>query len=78
LSRPATSRHLLTYSEAGIAALLVASRPLTPPLRAATFETLTGLLSATAVRVGEAMRLDRDDIDWDEGVLIVRSSKMVL
>ena len=63
------------YSEADIAALLAASRRLTPPLRAATFETLLGLLSVTGVRVGEAMRLDRDDIDWDEGVLIVRSSK---
>ena len=25
--------------------------------------------------IGEAMRLDRDDIDWDDKVLVVRSSK---
>lgn len=63
------------YSEADIAALLAAARRLKPPLWAATFETLVGLLSVTGARVGEAMRLDRDDVDWDEGVLIVRSSK---
>jgi integrase/recombinase XerD len=27
------------------------------------------------LRVGEAIRLDRHDIDWDEGVLLVRRSK---
>ena len=27
------------------------------------------------MRIGEAMRLDRDDIDWDDKVLVVRSSK---
>ena len=63
------------YSDADIAALLAAARGLEPPLRAATFETLLGLLAVTGLRVGEAMRLDRDDIDWAEGVLIVRSSK---
>ena len=63
------------YSDADIAALLAAARRLTPPLRAATFETLLGLLAVTGLRIGEAMRLDRDDIDWDENVLLVRSSK---
>ena len=63
------------YSDADIAALLAAARRLTPPLQAATFETLLGLLAVTGLRIGEAMRLDRDDIDWDEKVLVVRSSK---
>lgn len=63
------------YSEANIAALLAAARRLTPPLQAATFETLLGLLAVSGLRIGEAMRLDRDDVDWDEGVLLVRSSK---
>jgi integrase len=44
-------------------------------LQAATFETLLGLLAVTGLRIGEAMRLDRDDIDWDDNVLVVRSSK---
>ena len=54
------------YSDADIAGLLAAARRLRPPLQAATFETLLGLLAVTGLRIGEAMRLDRDDIDWDE------------
>ena len=63
------------YSDADIAALMTAARRLAPPLRAATFETLIGLLAVTGMRIGEVMRLDRDDLDWGEGVLIVRGSK---
>jgi integrase/recombinase XerD len=64
------------YSEADIAALIDQARRAIPqPLRAATYETLIGLLAATGLRVGEAIRLDRDDIDWTEGVLLVRRSK---
>lgn len=63
------------YSDADIAALLASARKLTPLLRAATFETLLGLLAVSGLRIGEAMRLDRDDINWAEGLLIVRSSK---
>lgn len=63
------------YSNTDVAALLRAARGLSPPLWAATFETLLGLLACTGMRIGEAMRLDRDDIDWDHGLLIVRSSK---
>ena len=64
------------YSEADIVALMSeAARSLPQPLRAATYETLIGLLAATGLRVGEALRLDRRDIDWTEGVLLVRRSK---
>lgn len=63
------------FSDADVVALLGSARRLSPPLRAATFETLIGLLAVTGMRIGEAMRLDRDDIDWTEGLLIVRSSK---
>ena len=45
------------------------------PLRAATFETLIGLLAVTGLRVGEAIRLDRSDIDWRGGVLTVAETK---
>jgi integrase len=62
-------------SDDEIAALLAAARQLTPPLRAATFETLLGLLAVTGLRIGEAMRLDRDHVDWQEKVLVVVSSK---
>ena len=63
------------YSDADVAALLAAARRLTPPLQAATFETLLGLLAAAGLRIGEAMRLDRNDIDWEDKALVVRSSK---
>jgi integrase len=64
------------YSEGDVAALMDGARRSIPqPLRAATYETLIGLLSSTGLRIGEAIRLDRDDIDWDEGVLLVRRSK---
>ena len=42
---------------------------------AATFGTLLGLLAVAGMRIGEAMRLNRDNVDWDEKVLLVRSSK---
>ena len=45
------------------------------PLRAATYDTLIGLLAATGLRIGEAIKLDRNDIDWAEGVLLIRESK---
>ena len=45
------------------------------PLRAATFQTMIGLLAATGMRVGETIALDRNDIDWAEAVIVVRSSK---
>jgi integrase len=63
------------YSDDDIAALMSAAGELSPGLRAATFETLIGLLAATGMRIGEAMALDRDDIDWHNGLLIVRTSK---
>jgi integrase len=44
-------------------------------LPAATHETVIGLLAATGMRVGEALRLDRSDINWADGVLLIRMSK---
>lgn len=63
------------YSDAEVAALMAAARQLAQPLRAATFETLIGLLAATGMRISEAMRLDNDDLDKANGLLIVRDSK---
>ena len=45
------------------------------PLKAATFATLIGLLAVTGLRGGEAMRLDRDDLDTTQGLLTVRRTK---
>jgi integrase len=63
------------YSDAEIAALLAAARALPNPLKSATFETLIGLLAATGLRGGEAMRLDRSDLDWTHGLLTVHAAK---
>jgi integrase len=75
LPRPNCRATPYLYSDADIAALMRAARSLTPALRAATYETLIGLLSVTGMRSGEAVRLDRDDIDWDDGVVTVWDSK---
>ena len=63
------------YSEKDITALLAAARSLRSPLRVATYQTLIGLLAVTGLRVGEAIRLDRTDLDFDHGGLTVRHSK---
>jgi integrase len=63
------------YREEEILALMAAARGLRPLLRAATFETLIGLLACTGLRIGEAIRLDRDDVDLEGQALIVRDSK---
>jgi integrase/recombinase XerD len=48
---------------------------LSTPLRRATFTTLIGLLTVTGIRVGEAIALDRGDVDLTEGRLTVRFGK---
>ena len=65
------------YTPDDIAALLDQTHQslLRPALRAATYHTLIGLLATTGLRVGEAIRLDRADIDWSDGVLLIRESK---
>jgi integrase len=45
------------------------------PHRAATMRALIGLLAVTGMRIGEAIRLDRGDIDYQRGVLTVLESK---
>ena len=64
------------YSEADVIDLMAAVPQLIPtPLRAATFQTMIGLLAATGMRVGEAIALVQSDIDWGDGVAVVRASK---
>ena len=55
------------YPPAEIAAILAAAGELSPPLRAATWQTLLALLAATGMRVSEACRLDRGDAGLDAG-----------
>ncbi len=63
------------YSEADITALIGACSTLRDPLRQATFATLIGLLAVSGLRVGEAIALDRDDVDLRAGRLTVRHGK---
>jgi integrase/recombinase XerD len=63
------------YSDADIAALMAAAARLRSPLRAVTLQTLVGLLAVTGLRIGEALRLDRGDVDATAGVIRVRESK---
>jgi integrase len=63
------------YSSSDIDALRAAADRLTSEHRAVTFATLIGLLAVTGMRVGEAIRLDLDDVDWSEGSLTIRKSK---
>ncbi len=63
------------YSDAEVMALLDTCGRLSPPLRAATYRTLFGLLAVSGLRVGEAIHLDRDDVDLERGLLVVWQGK---
>ena len=63
------------WSPTEITQLLDGARALRSPLRAATHETLFGLLAATGMRLGEAIELDRGDVDLHTGVVTIRQAK---
>lgn len=64
------------YSDAEVAALMGATfGTLRTPFGAATYVTLIGLLAVAGLRVGEAIRLDRDDLDPFAGTLTIRLTK---
>jgi integrase/recombinase XerD len=63
------------YSPQEVAALVSAAGDLAPAMRAATWQTLIGLLAVTGMRQGEACRLGRDDADLETGTLVIRDSK---
>lgn len=63
------------YSDTEIASLIAAAGRLHPPLRAVTHQTLFGLLAVTGMRLGEAIRLDRADVDLEVGLIEVRKTK---
>jgi integrase/recombinase XerD len=63
------------YSEADIEALMGAAREIRSALKAATYETLIGLLAVTGMRIGEVIALDRGEVELPEGRLTVRHGK---
>jgi integrase len=63
------------YTDEDIVRLMAAASGLQTRLGAATMRTLIGLLAATGMRSGEAVRMDRNDVDLEHGRLFVRNSK---
>lgn len=63
------------YTDAEIVGLMEAAAILRTPFGAATYATLLGLLAVAGLRVGEAIRLDRDDFDLVAGTLTIRKTK---
>ncbi|MGH7671764.1 MAG: tyrosine-type recombinase/integrase [Gemmatimonadales bacterium] len=74
-ARRRPDHHIFTAVE--LAALVAEARCLAPAtgLRPTTFATLFGLLAATGLRVAEALRLTRDDVDLATGILTIRATK---
>lgn len=74
---PATQPRMTPYlySEGDIARLMAVAHDLAPAFRGTTYETVIGLLVVSGLRIGEVLRLGRDDIDEDRLALVVRRSK---
>ena len=70
---PAAPAHL--FSAEDIAALMTEAGRLHPSFRAATAETVIGLLAVTGLRAGEVVRLNRNDVDFTAGALAVCATK---
>ena len=74
--RPERARPYL-YTEQEIDRLLQAAKHLPPVtgLRRWTYYCLFGLLSVTGLRISEAIALERQDVDLQQGLLTIRTSK---
>jgi len=64
-------------SDDELEALISATGRVSPsyPQRALTLTALVGLLASTGLRSGEALRLDRADVDLTNGILHIRKTK---
>lgn len=65
------------YRNDEVLKLIESARQIDPvdPLKGATLATLFGLLAVTGMRVGEALSLNRDDVDLKQSLLIIRRAK---
>ena len=65
------------YCDREVDQLIEAAQKIPSPkgLRAATYSTLFGLLAVTGMRLGEALGLDRQDVDLEQDLLKVRQAK---
>ena len=64
------------FSHQDICRLLAEAGRLRPPLRAASYQALFGLLAVSGMRIGEAIALEREDVDLDGGVITIRKAKL--
>lgn len=74
---PAQSHRVVPYiyTADDVTKLLAAAGRLPTEHRADTYQTLIGLVVVTGVREGEAVRLDREDVDLEQGLITIRNSK---
>ena len=65
------------YRAEDILRWIEATRQIDPtcPIKGASYATLIGLLAVTGMRVGEAVGLNREDVDLTHGVVTVRQAK---
>ena len=65
------------YSDAEINKLIQAAGqlPSSLGLKGCTYSTIFGLLSVTGMRINEALTLDREDVNVEEGILKIRRTK---
>ena len=65
------------YCDNEIEQLLKAANNLPPPagLRRRTYHCLFGLMAVTGLRISEAIRLNREDVDLKQGLLTIRLTK---
>jgi integrase len=65
------------YTEEELLALMQAATKLKPQngLRPLTMQYLIGLLSATGLRISEALRLNRSDVDLKRKLMLIRETK---
>ena len=65
------------YSDSEIAQLIVAATALPSPrgMKGLTLGTVIGLLASAGLRPGEAAALEDRDVDFEDGVLVIRESK---
>jgi integrase/recombinase XerD len=65
------------YTEQEIQRLLAAAKSLSPAsgLRPWTYHCLFGLLAVSGLRISEAIKLERQEVDFYQGVLTIRQTK---
>lgn len=65
------------YSDNEIARIIQATAqlPSTRGLRGLTYSTFFALMACTGMRISEALALDRDDVDLENGILTIRHAK---